>query len=136
MFKKMIFVGLTLLMVGGTTLSLGIDQPAQAATQHVIKWHGKQYRSKYTIKQMRKKYKLRYYKTKDLAHVTWVHNGYWGITNHANIHVGTRGESHARGNLTKKGHFAMFLTYQVNGGNAYSMVYVNLKNGKRYFDRD
>lgn len=134
MLKKAMILGLSFLTLGGSALTIA-PQPAQAATHHVIKWHGKHYPSKYTLKQMRTKYHLKFYKSKDLAHVTWVHNRFIGISKGANVHTGNGPESHAHGATTYKGRYAMFLTDQLNGGNAYSLEYVNLKTGKHYHDQ-
>lgn len=133
MFKRLSYTAIMLACFGGT-FALTPPEPVSAA-QHTITWHGKHYRSKYSISQMRRKYRLRYFKTKDIAHVTWIHHQFWGVRNGANIHVGGKGETHAHGNVTHKGRYAMFLTSQINGGNAYSMEYINLKTGKHYHDQ-
>ncbi|MFD1456690.1 hypothetical protein ACFQ44_13605 [Levilactobacillus lanxiensis] len=135
MLKKSLLLIVALLTIGGSTIAAAPVVPAEAATHHVIKWHGKKYRSKYTVKQMRRKFHLKYYKTKDIAHVTWVHNRFLGISKGANVHTGAGSETHAHGAVTHKGHYAMFMTDQLDGGNAYSLEYINLKTGKHYHDQ-
>jgi len=133
MFKKLLLLSLA---VGTCASPLTSPLLAHAATHHTITWHGKHYRSKYTIKQMRRKYHLRNYYKKDLGHVTWHYNAFIGIANGANVHNFTRGETHAHGNVIHKGRYAEFLTDQLNGGNAYSLEYVNLKTGRHYHDQN
>lgn len=100
---------------------------AQAAT---IKYKGKRYHSKYTIKQMRRKYHL-VYKTKAFKvsksltnHLVW--NRYEGIVKNPSI----RRENKMPMFVTAHGKYAAFLTAYVEAAFNSKMAYVNLKTGQ------
>ncbi|GAX00408.1 hypothetical protein [Secundilactobacillus silagei] len=105
---------------------------SQAAT-HIIKWHGHQYKSNYSLTQMRHKHHLKFKKSK-IDGFTYEKNYFYGVTTHG-AYVHRANDTHAFPSIHHKGTYAMFRTKIFDGGNAYGLEYVNLKTGKHYHDQ-
>ncbi|MFD1421387.1 hypothetical protein [Lactiplantibacillus songbeiensis] len=98
-----------------------------AATKHYIKWHGKYYRSKYTLKTMRKKKHLKY-----KFYGYGYDNKFVGITKSAitgwySANPASKKEVHVKHH---KGTYAKFDTDPVSIG--HTVHFVNLKTGHVY----
>jgi len=98
-----------------------------AATKHYIKWHGKYYRSKYTLKTMRKKKHLKYKKF-EMSY----NNKFMGITKSARTGYYTANPAFKNVVHVKhhKGTYAMFDTFP--GGIGHKVHFVNLMTGQVY----
>jgi len=133
MFKRTLMVFVVVLTLGGVFTATTTTPVDAQASVHYIKWHGKKYKSKYTIKQMRKKYHLKYKKSKFYGYTT-KDNYFYGITTKGAYQHRTT-DVHAFATIHHKGTYAMFRSKTFDGGNAYGLDYVNLKTGKHYHDQ-
>ncbi|GEO70572.1 hypothetical protein [Levilactobacillus acidifarinae] len=126
-----------ILAVAATGLGLGIAvngqvNPFQEVTAHaaIIKFQGKHYQSKYTVRQIRYKYHLTYQRqtfkvSKDVFnHV--VRNQYVGIQRNPSI----RRETKLPMFVTAHGTYAGFRSAYVEAAFNSKTAYVNLKTGK------
>ncbi|HJE87374.1 hypothetical protein KB236_06495 [Levilactobacillus brevis] len=125
-----------LLIVLTITTILVVSAPAkaQAAKWHHITFQGKTYRSKYTIKQMRKKYHLKYRKTyhgHGVLRYSTTFNAFEGILH--NAHTGHWESGRWQSGRKIKGYYAQFVSQPTGDGSIvdYSSL-INLKTGHLY----
>lgn len=132
MSKKIKWFLLIVALAAVTVLAIQPTTTAQAKWHHIT-YQGKTYQSKYTIKQMRHKYHLKYKKTyhgsgvmrysttyNDLSIVHGAHTGHW---------EGGRWQSGKK----LKGNYAMFVSQPTGDGSIvdYQSI-VSLKTGHLY----
>ena len=126
MFKRTIMLFVALFTFGGI-FEMATNPCDVQASAHYIKWHDKSYKSKYTIKQMRNRYHLQYHKGKFCGFTVKDYYFYGVTTKGAYQHRSN--DTHAGPSIHHKGTYAMFRSKVFDGGNAYSLDYVNLKTG-------
>lgn len=129
---KICFV-LTLALLSGLFI-LTSPTSVHAAKWHHIKYQGKVYKSKYTIKQMRKKYHLKYRKTyhgpKHHRYST-TYNYFEAIIHDAHTGFWTGGSWVSGKKL--KGNYAMFVSQPTGDGSIVDYrSLVSLKSGRLY----
>ncbi|MDT7013266.1 hypothetical protein [Levilactobacillus namurensis] len=106
----------------------GTEQPAKAAT---ITYKGKHYHSKYTVRQMRKRYHLKYRKktlkisSNVYNHIVW--NRYAGIVKNPTI----RRERKMPMFIKIHGTYAAFFSAYVEANFNNKTAFINLKTGKK-----
>ncbi|NLR08868.1 MULTISPECIES: hypothetical protein [Lactobacillaceae] len=128
--------GFILLMFLAIIAVLAVSAPTtvQAAKWHHITYQGKTYRSKYTIKQMRKKYHLKYRKTyhgHGAMRYSTTYNDFFAIVNDA--HTGHWQGGSWRSGKKLKGNYAMFVSQPTGDGSIVDYrSLVNLKTGHLY----
>jgi len=136
MTKKFNIVKLALLVTALTAITVLAFQPttAQAAKWHHITYQGKTYKSKYTIKQMRHKYHLKYKKTyhgSGAMRYSTTYNYFFAIVHDA--HTGHWESGRWQSGKKLKGNYAMFVS-QPTGDDSivdYRSL-VSLKTGHLY----
>ncbi|HJE45504.1 hypothetical protein [Levilactobacillus namurensis] len=118
---KILLVMVSLCIINGTSVV--------ASANHRIISRGHSYTSKYTVKQMRRRYHLRY---RIVRHHKWAatYNHYEGIVKGGHtghwINGGWKSGHHL------KGRYAQFISNPAGEGMVATVHYVSLKSGKMY----
>ncbi|PTM21233.1 hypothetical protein DA798_11365 [Lactobacillus sp. PFC-70] len=122
-------LALSVLGIGVGLMNFKAPVIAQAKLKHTVTIKGKKYASKYTLKQIRNRYHLKYkvrkisgmktYTNKVWAYKTSARSGFWDYTQPKFNHY-----------KTHKGRYIVFKTWM--GGNMSTLKAVNLTTGKKY----